>query len=288
MSAAPPADRCYRHPDRQSWVLCQRCGRTICGECQQQAPVGVHCPECVRELRDEQRARLRETRVAHGGPRTAIGQRTRQWLAQPAPVTIAIVAVTALVGVLQILPGSLTSSLLYYLGYSLIEPWRFVSYALVHASPLHFAFNMLILWMIGPSIEQRIGRSPFLAAYIVSAAGAAVAVAWFTPSSAVVGASGAIYALFGMAIGMQRMLGRVQPALLLVVGINLVITFAFASISWSAHVGGLVIGLALGFGIGLVHKRMRGDQATKSAWLVIGVVALVLAGLFALRIALIL
>ena len=40
---------CYRHPDRQSYILCQRCGRTICSQCQTQAPVGVHCPECVRE-----------------------------------------------------------------------------------------------------------------------------------------------------------------------------------------------------------------------------------------------
>lgn len=288
MSAAQPADRCYRHPDRQSWVLCQRCGRTICGECQQQAPVGVHCPECVRELRDEQRARLRETRVVHGGPRTAIGQRTRQWLAQPAPVTIAIVAVTALVGVLQILPGNLSGQLMYFLPYSLVEPWRFLTYALVHAGVLHFAFNMMILWMVGPAIEERIGRLPYLAAYVVSAAGAAVAVAWFTPASAVVGASGAIYALFGMAIGMQRMLGRVQPALLVLVGINLVITFAFGGISWPAHVGGLAIGLALGFGIGAVHARMRGDRTTRAAWLVIGGVALVLAALFAARVAVLL
>jgi membrane associated rhomboid family serine protease len=288
VTSSPPADRCYRHPDRISWVLCSRCGRTICGECQQQAPVGVRCPECVRELAQEQRTLHQRKRVASGGPRTRGGQLLRQWLAQPSPVTLALVAVTTLVGVLQVLPGDLSVHLMYFLGYSLAEPWRFVTYALVHAGVLHLAFNMLVLFMVGPSIEQRIGRLPFLAAYIVSAAGAAVAVAWFTPMSAVVGASGAIYALFGMAIGMQRMLGRVQPALLLIVGINLVITFLFSSISWPAHVGGLVIGLALGFGIGLVHKRMRGDQATKAAWLVIGVVALALAGLFALRIALIL
>ncbi|WP_413317579.1 rhomboid family intramembrane serine protease [Agrococcus sp. 1P02AA] len=288
MSAAAPADRCYRHPDRVSWVLCSRCGRTVCGECQQQAPVGVRCPECVRELAQEQRSLHRETRVAQGGPRTAVGVRMRQWLAQPAPVTLAIIAVTVLVGVLQILPGDLSASLLYFLGYSLVEPWRFLTYALVHATVLHLAFNMLVLYMVGPSIEQRIGKLPFLAAYVVSAAGAAVAVAWLTPMSAVVGASGAIYALFGMLIGMQRMIGRVQPALLVLVGINLVITFMFGGISWPAHVGGLVIGLGLGFGIGVVHKRMRGDQATKAAWLVIGGVALVLAALFAIRIAIIL
>lgn len=284
MTAAAPADRCYRHPDRVSWVLCSRCGRTVCGQCQQQAPVGVRCPECVRELAQEQRTLHRQTRVAHGGPRTAVGSRVRRWFGQPAPVTMSIIALTALIGVLQILPGDLSAQLLYFVGYSLVEPWRFVTYALVHAGVLHFAFNMLVLWMVGPSIEQRIGRLPFLAAYIISAAGAAVAVAWLTPNSAVVGASGAIYALFGMAIGMQRMLGRVQPALLMVVGINLVLTFVLGGISWSAHVGGLAIGLALGFGIGLAHKRMRGDQATKSAWLVIGAVALVLAALFALRV----
>lgn len=250
--------------------------------------MGVRCPDCVRELAQQQRTLQRETRVASGAPRTAVGRRTRQWLAQPAPVTIAIVAVTALVGVLQLLPFDLTGSLLFYLGYSLIEPWRFVTYALVHAGVLHFAFNMIVLWMVGPAIEQRIGKLPFLAAYVVSAAGAAVAVAWLTPALAVVGASGAIYALFGMMIGMQRMIGRVQPALLLIVGVNLVITFVFGGISWPAHVGGLAIGLALGFGIGLVHKRLRGDQATKAAWLVIGGVAIVLALLFWLRIALIL
>lgn len=245
----------------------------------------MRCPDCVRELAQEQRTLHRNTRVAHGSPRTAMGGRVRRWFAQPAPVTMSIIAVTAIVGVLQLLTGGFVTNLFAYQIFAgMVEPWRFVTYAFVHAGILHFAFNMLVLWMVGPSIEERIGRLPFLAAYIVSAAGAAVAVAWLTPTSAVVGASGAIYALFGMAIGMQRMLGRVQPALLMVVGINLVLTFVLGGISWSAHVGGLVIGLGLGFGIGLVHKRMRGDKATTAAWLVIGGVALILAALFALRV----
>ena len=40
---------CYRHPDRSSWTLCERCGRTICPECQILTPSGVRCPDCVRE-----------------------------------------------------------------------------------------------------------------------------------------------------------------------------------------------------------------------------------------------
>jgi len=59
-----PNNTCYRHPDRQSFVLCQRCGRTICPECQTPAAVGVHCPECVRE----QRAQFAANRRASGGP----------------------------------------------------------------------------------------------------------------------------------------------------------------------------------------------------------------------------
>ena len=115
--------------------------------------------------------------------------------------------------------------------------------------------------------------------------GAAVAVAWFTPLSGVVGASGGIYALFGMLIGMQRMVGRVQPSLLIIVGINLVITFAFGSISWPAHVGGLVIGLALGFGIGLADQRMRRAKPGTASWLVVGAVAILVAALLAARVA---
>lgn len=283
--SAPTADRCYRHPDRQSWVLCSRCGRTICGACQQQAPVGVRCPDCVAELRQEQRATQRETRRAHGAPTTAVGQRIRSWFAQPAPVTMTIVAVTVLVGLLQLLPGDVSGSLLYWVGYSLSEPWRHVTYALVHASPLHLAFNMLVLVMVGPSIEQRIGRLPFLAAYVVTAIGAAVAVAWFTPQAAVVGASGAIYALFGMAIGMQRMLGRVQPSLLIVVGINLVITFLVTNVSWPAHVGGLVLGLGIGFGIGWLDRRRSPRTDRGAAWIVIAAAAGLVALLLAARIA---
>lgn len=281
MTASTSADRCYRHPDRQSWVLCSRCGRTICGQCQTQAPVGVRCPECIREERDEQRQTQRQTRIAHGGPRTELGRRARAYFAQPTPVTTTIGIVTILVGVLQLLMPGLAGALRWDLAYSLTEPWRFVTWALVHGSPLHLAFNMLVLFMVGPSIEQRIGKLPYLAAYVVSAIGAAVAIAWLQPGSAVVGASGAIYALFGMAIGMQRMLGRVQPALLLVVGINLAITFLFGGISWSAHVGGLAVGLALGFGIGLVDRRMRSGAGV---WIVIAAVAAVCAAAFALRV----
>ena len=50
-TAGRSSNFCYRHPDRQSYILCQRCGRTICPACQTQAAVGVQCPDCVKEGR---------------------------------------------------------------------------------------------------------------------------------------------------------------------------------------------------------------------------------------------
>lgn len=233
-------------------------------------------------MQGEQRTLQRETRKAHGAPTTELGRRAKAFFAQPAPVTSSIAIVTIAVGVLQLLPGDITERLLWFAPLSLIEPWRFLTWALVHGGVLHLAFNMLVLFMVGPAIEQRIGKLPFLATYLVSTAGAAVAIAWLTPTEAVIGASGAIYALFGITIGMQRMLGRVQPSLLIVVGLNLVITFVFSGVSWSAHVGGLIVGLLLGFGFGLADRRLSGSRGV---WLVIAAVAALSAAAFALRVA---
>src|SRR6185369_6058448 len=99
VSSAPasPANYCYRHPDRQSFVLCQRCGRPICPECQTQAAVGVHCPECVREGR----AAL---------PRTA--RLARALRPGRSIVTYALMGLIVVAFVLQVLTGQrLTSAL---------------------------------------------------------------------------------------------------------------------------------------------------------------------------------
>ena len=63
MTAHDDAGVCYRHPDRHSWVLCERCGRTICPECQIPTPNGVYCPDCVRE-------------TSGSAPRWVVGRRT--------------------------------------------------------------------------------------------------------------------------------------------------------------------------------------------------------------------
>src|SRR5690606_34348553 len=99
---------CYRHPDRQSFVLCQRCLRTICPECQTPAAVGVICPECMKAERKAQTPAQRRARRQWGRGPVAIAQGGRP------VVTQAIIAVTAFVGLLQLIPGlDVTSMLLF-------------------------------------------------------------------------------------------------------------------------------------------------------------------------------
>lgn len=246
---------CYRHPDRQSFVLCQRCLRTVCPECQTQAAVGVICPEC---LADQQRDRTPAQKKAQ-----------RRWnrpgsvtASTGTPVvTYSIIGVTAAVYVLQLLVPGLQSLLLFYAGslYPQItggpfEPWRLLTAALVHSSFWHIGLNMLALLMIGRSLEPALGRGRFLTLYIVGALGGSVAVALISPNQSVVGASGAIFALFGAFVVVARHLGAEIGGILIVLGINLVIGFIPGmGISWQAHVGGLITGAV----IGLIYARTR-------------------------------
>src|SRR5690606_38500290 len=86
-------DVCYRHPNRHSFTLCQRCGRTICAECQVESAVGVLCAECVKQTQSAQpmRRASRSARVA-GRRLAALGS----------PVTTVIIAANVVVFALQL------------------------------------------------------------------------------------------------------------------------------------------------------------------------------------------
>lgn len=262
MTSAPSnsAHYCYRHPDRQSYILCQRCGRTVCPECQTQAAVGVHCPECVREARAS--APRQKPRIL-----TALRRSTGTPV-----VTYSLIAVTALVYVLQILPGSqVTSALAFFGPFTPSQPWRLVTALFVHSqgSLLHILFNMFSLFIFGPLLEGAVGRARFLALYLVSGIGGSVAVLLLAPTTPVVGASGAIFGLLGAYFVIQRRLGGNNVQLLIVIGLNLVIGFLpGTNIAWQAHLGGLIVGCA----VALVYVRTRRrDQRTTQIALVAGI-----------------
>jgi membrane associated rhomboid family serine protease len=266
---------CYRHPDRQSFVLCQRCGRTICGECQTPAPVGVICPECMRE----QRATAPRTKPA-------VLTRARAAAERGAPVvTYSIIGVTLAVFVLQLIPGlAVTDRLLYAGVYSLpfnFEPWRMLSALFVHSTGLlfHVALNMYTLWIFGQLLEGLLGRWRFLALYLISGLAGSVAVLWLAdPRTGVVGASGAIFGLMGAFLVIQRRLGGSATQLLVLVGINLVIGFVPGfNISWQAHLGGLIGGALVG--LIFVETRKRDQKGLQIALLAALVAVLVVLSL---------
>ncbi len=259
MSDAAP-DRpgyCYRHPDRPSFVLCQRCGRTICGECQTPAPVGVICPECMREQRAS-------------APRTkpAVLTRARAAADRGAPVvTYSLIGITLAVFLLQLIPGlAITDRLLYAGVYSLpgnLEPWRMITSVFVHSTDLifHVLLNMYTLWIFGQLLEGLLGRWRFLALYLISGLGGSIGVLWLSdPRVGVVGASGAIFGLMGAFLVIQRRLGGQTTQLFVLLGINLVIGFIPGfNVAWQAHLGGLVVGALVGFIF--VETRQRSRQA---------------------------
>jgi membrane associated rhomboid family serine protease len=241
-----PDNFCYRHPDRQSFVLCQRCGRTVCGECQTQAAVGVHCPECRREAM--QSAPRTKPAVV-----TAINRARR---GNGPVVTWSIIGVTALVYLLQQVVGvGVINALAYWPPLTEVEPWRMLTSVFVHSqsSILHILFNMYSLWIFGRILEQMLGRWRFLALYLISGLGGSIAVLLIAPTVSVVGASGAIFGLLGAFFVIQRGLGGNNMQLVIVLGLNLVIGFVIPGIAWQAHIGGLVVGAL----VALVFLRTR-------------------------------
>jgi membrane associated rhomboid family serine protease len=250
------AGYCYRHPDRESYVLCQRCGRTICGECQTPAAVGVICPECMAQQR-----------ATH--PRTKPAWLTRMTGSGAPVVTYVIIAVCVAVFIVQTIGNLLglpvTDALVYQGLYSYpsavfgaFEPWRMFTTIFAHANILHLLLNMYTLWVFGSALEPMLGRARYLALFLISGfAGSLGVLLIASPGVPVVGASGAIFGLFGAFLIIQRRLGGNATQMLVLLAINLGIGFLPGfNIAWQAHVGGLIGG----FLVGLIYVETRQPQ----------------------------
>ncbi len=275
---ANPDNFCYRHPDRQSFVLCQRCTRTICPECQTQMPVGVICPECLRE----QQKNVKATRPSRG---TRAVRAMRRSDGTPV-VTYAIVALTSLLYLVSLIPR-VGGQIEWWLAFNSVfvlpgpdlQPWRLVTVTLVHASIWHVALNMLALWALGRSLEPLLGRWRFTALYLLSALGGSVLVALLAPATWVVGASGAVWGLLGAMFVIGRHLGANVTAIAVLLGLNLVITFLPGSnISWQAHIGGGLVGAL----VGVIFARTRAIRQQRTQKLLLGATGVGLLALLAI------
>ncbi|MEV8041662.1 rhomboid family intramembrane serine protease [Arthrobacter sp. NPDC080082] len=260
-SAEPSADVpvCPRHPDRPAYVRCQRCGRPACPDCQRAAAVGFQCVDCVNEA---QRS-APQVRSAFGGVAAA---------GRPL-ATLGIIAACAVLYVLQwIVPNdwvyqNLAFATVYATPeFGAFEPWRMLTSAFLHSQGfiLHILLNMYMLWIFGQALEPLLGRIRFLALYLISAVGGSVGYYLLTPAyvpgqqlAGVVGASGAIFGLFGATLVVQRRRGGDTRQLWVLIAINAVIGFVVPQIAWQAHLGGLVTGALCAAAIAYVPRGQR-------------------------------
>ncbi|MEA2652695.1 MAG: hypothetical protein QOI85_2416 [Chloroflexota bacterium] len=135
------------------------------------------------------------------------------------------------------------------------EWWRIFTSAFIHLTPIHLAFNMYVLYLYGQIAERMYGRIEFAAIYLLCAAGGSVLTILIDPQQSAAGASGAIFGVIGLLFVVSRrhhaVLGR--EARTMVAGIGsylvflLVFTFVVPNISWTGHLGGLIVGAILGF-----------------------------------------
>lgn len=284
--------QCYRHSGRETYIKCQRCDRPICPDCMRDASVGFQCPDCVARGAKE----TRSGQNAYGGKRSA----------DPRLTTFFLIGINALVWLAITATGGRSSWLAEKLmlspagrclsgdgsgWYPQVDEstvcatvpdavwmsnvadgawWQMVTSGFAHIEIWHLALNLVGLWIVGPVIEQAVGRIRFVGVYFVSLFAGSAAVLWLAdPQSSTLGASGALWGLIGAMLLLAWRVGGNVRQLLILLGINVVFTFSFPGISWQGHFGGLLGGL---LAVAVVVFAPKGPQ--RARWQALGFVAL--------------
>lgn len=193
--------------------------------------------DCVREAAGQ----VRPTR-------TVLGGRARH--GKPY-VTLTLIGINVAIFLLEFFTPLIREVLIFWPAVGGIQPYRAITTGFLHGGIMHLGLNMYALWLIGPFLEDLLGRWRFLSLYFLSLFGGTIAVVLFaTPGElswriGVVGASGAVFGLFGAVFLVLRHLGRDARQIFTIIGLNVVFSFAVPGISWQAHLGGLIIGAIL-------------------------------------------
>src|SRR3954469_3045707 len=234
------AMRCYRHPDRETYISCSECGRPICTECMTPAPVGQRCPE--------------HSGKPQGVARMSSGIRGLSTTGGVGLVTRTLIGINVAVYLLELAGGGTVNgvgSRIFEKG-ALFGPlvahgdwWRLITAAFLHYGPIHLGFNMFFLYWIGTPVEQYLGRARFLLVYFVSGLAGSAGALILSPHAVTVGASGAIFGILGAALVLERqgsyVLGGSGRGPII---INLAPVFFLSNVSIGGHIGGLIGGAA--------------------------------------------
>ncbi|MFC6012360.1 rhomboid family intramembrane serine protease [Nocardia lasii] len=270
-----PVSTCVRHPDRATGLACTRCGRPACPECLRPAAVGQHCVDCVRQGQQD----VRPVRTVGGG---------RAGTGVPL-VTYGLIAVNVLVYVITAAQAG--SPMDNYRGSSVFREfvlvpllvadgqwWRLLGSGFLHYGAIHLLVNMFALYIVGRDLEQALGRVRYSCVYLISLLGGSAAVMLLSDSiTQTAGASGAVYGLFGAVTVTLIRLRRSPTPMLVVIGVNVLISFSLPGISLWGHLGGLAAGTLSALGILFVPgwlgaRDQRAGQ--RIGWVALGAVAL--------------
>ncbi|MDQ6928347.1 MAG: rhomboid family intramembrane serine protease [Actinomycetota bacterium] len=257
---------CYRHPDRETGIHCTRCGRSICADCMVPAPVGHHCPTCVQEAQPDTR-RVRNVQWTRGqGQRAGV-------------VVKGLIAVSVVAFFFQESDPTVTyryANLPFAV--NLGDYYRLTTATFLHANLTHLLLNMFGLWIVGTQLEPVLGRARFLALYLVAGIGGSVAYYLLgDPLVPALGASTAVFGLFGAAFVIAKSRRGDTRTILTLIGINLVFGFVVPGIDNWGHLGGLVTG---GMVAGIYELSERWPGSTRVALQVGGVAVIVAAFAF--------
>lgn len=266
-SSARP--NCPKHPGQPAVSYCKRCNRPTCAQCTIPTEVGSICPECAKPAR---RGRVPAALQATG-----------------APATLWLIGICVAVYLVKLVWPQIDNYIAFNPVVAAVEPWRFFTAAFAHSGFTHLLFNMIMLFLIGSAVERASGHWRFLSLYFLSALGGSLAIVAWTlvePSSLMtwtVGASGAIYGLFGAVFVEQRRSGMSTVSIVVLLVINLAFSFTNPGVSWQAHVGGLVVGGLMAWIYLVIGEPRRGTSGRKqnrlAIWATIGA-AVVLFGLY--------
>jgi membrane associated rhomboid family serine protease len=232
---------CYRHPDRETGLSCSECGRPICAECVHYAPVGLRCPD--------------HSGKPQGVRKVSTGVRSTAFASTDALFTKTLIGINVVVYLMELATGGSLNGVAgtvyekgalfvgnQFIGLAAGEWWRLITAGFLHAGLFHLGMNMLLLWWFGSELERGLGRARFLAIYFVSLLAGSAGAILVTPQSPTVGASGAVFGLFGAAFILERQAGLTRGPAFTIIVLNLVLSFVIPGISIGGHIGGLIGG----------------------------------------------
>ena len=212
------------------------------------APVGFQCPECVYAGR----AAVREARTPVGGRQTV-----------SATVTVSLIGLNAVIFAVGLLLGG-GSGLAAEFGMQPVaialggEWYRLITAAFLHGGLLHIAFNMYVLWVLGPSLERVLGHARFIILYLMAALGGSVTSYVFSPINTVsVGASGAIFGVMAAILVVGRRYRQDMNQVAILLAVNFAIGFLVPNVDWRAHLGGALTGAAVAAVMAYAPKQSR-------------------------------